>query len=142
MFDHLKQKISDNKQYEPPELSLFWDDIATIEKLVPASLFKPRMKGYTKKAARVLWLQEITNRDVVSYKQLWGKECWFIHEWLSGLSGSEDDQELNQILNWQEFGDWCMENAQKILSFSQVVKKKELAKKKQQRQAQKEAMPF
>jgi len=144
MFDQLKAKIKANKEYLPPDLSLFYEDIATIENLVPAQLFRPKMKGYTKKAARILFYRELTGRDIQSSKDLWGQELWLIHEWLSGQSGQTGDVETDQILNWTEFNAWCIENAQQILTFAQTVKSIELAKAKAKRKVSKqiEVMPF
>ena len=144
MFEQLKQTIKDNQEFLPPDLSLFWDDIAMVENLVPAQLFKPRMKGYTKKAARILWYKELTGRNVQSSKELWGKECLFVHEWLTGQIGQTGDKETDETLNQIEFTNWCLTNAQNILAFAQVVKSRELAKAKAKRQASKrvEVMPF
>lgn len=142
MFDQLKAKIQANKEYLPPDLSLFYEDIATIENLVPTNLFRPRMKGYTKKAARILFYRELTDRDVWSSRELWGKECWYIHEWLTGQAGETGEQETDQVLNWTAFSQWCLENGQQIMAFACEIRNIKLAQAKAQRQAQKGAMPF
>lgn len=143
-FEQLKSKIAKNTEYNPPDMSLFWDAIANIEKAVPELMLKRGMMGNTKRAARILWFRELTGRDIISSKQLWAAEWWLIHAWFTGIDGDSDDQGLNEIHNLEKLYTWWIDNQKAIHELAQQIKLAKKFERKAKRQAKKQdnVVPF
>lgn len=149
MFDQLKEKIKENTEYIPPDLSNFYDTISLVHTLVPP-IWKPKRKGYTQKAARLLWFSDIVERDIASSRELWAKELWYIHEYITGQVGifsredDEDFREINHDLHKAEFEQWCFQNVERIRLYAEVVGQAERAKAKTKRklESKKNTVPF
>lgn len=129
MFDELKEQIIKNTNNRRPDMSEYWSLIQDIESLVPKEIFKPRMKGYIKKAARILFVSECLGRYITSFKQLNAGEIYLVNSWFYGKIGQTSDVETNKEINDIMLVAWWCDNAVKIQATAQRIRQSKLKKK-------------
>ena len=98
-METLKASLANNKVFQVPDMSLFWDLIRDMDSYCP-EIWEKRCKGKTCKAARLAFVSEATGRDITSFNDLWGQELYLIGEWF--------------YENLQPYVDWCEKHQERI----------------------------
>ena len=96
----LKTAITNNKRFEPPELSLFYGLMAEMEQWTPTEILLPRKWSKIRRAARLEFVSQICGRQIDSFGDCWGQELYLLSVWFS------DHQPQYTV--------WCLENVVKI----------------------------
>ena len=127
-IEYLIKELRDTTIDWTPSRSMTWRLVVQLEELVPSSLFKPRMKGRIKKAARLLFVRHVTGRKIISFRQLKPGEVVRIKRWLEGNGPSpnddklEEDKEVSETVRVAELTEFWLENKQRIWNLANWLK--------------------
>jgi hypothetical protein len=106
-METLRAAIANNKRFEPVDLSMFWDLIGEMEYYVPDQVFVRRHVRDIRRAARLVFLSQITGRQINHFADLWGMEAYLIGEWFSK--------------NKNEYAAWCLDHVTEIHQAAGIV---------------------
>jgi len=99
-METLKTAITQNRKFEPPELSLFYGLMTEMGQWTPDEILLPRKWGKIKRAARLEFVFQICGRQIETFGDCWGAELYLLSVWFS------DHQPQYTV--------WCLENVAKI----------------------------
>lgn len=110
-MESLKSAIANNKRFEFPVRSLFWELMSAMDKEAPESIFVKRRIGAIRRAARLVFASQVTGRQIDTFDALWGQELYLIGEWFEHHKA--------------EYAAWCLENKAAIHQAAGIVSEQE-----------------